>query len=377
MEKRPLKFQQMLLLVVVGVLLFAAVNHLSSILGVLRFLLQIVSPLVVGACLAFVLNVPMHFFEQCFIKIRTRFKLKPRERLGSVLSLMLTLILTCLLLFFIGNTILPHLVDSVINIINTVNTNYPKFLDWLEEQGIPTDMIRGWIAEIDLTKILNTFKDNLQNILQTAFSAASGLMSALISGVTAIFFSIYVLASKKKLGSQSRRLLYAYVKKDWADKICEIASLSAKTFSKFISGQCLEAVILGLLFYITMCIFRFPYAGVISLLIGTTALIPYIGAFIGCILGALLIALIDPMKALFFVILFLVLQQLEGQLVYPRVVGNSVGLPAIWTLAAAFVGGALFGLAGMLFFIPLCSVLYSLLRRNVRDREKQQQEVVE
>ena len=180
--------------------------------------------------------------------------------------------------------------------------------------------------------------------------------------------SISILSYKNELLSQVRRLLYAYVGRKYADKVSEVASLTNQTFSSFISGQCVEAVILGVMFFLVMSILRLPYSLVISVFIAFMALIPYVGAFLGCVVGMLLIVIVSPMQALVFLITFLVLQQLEGQLIYPKVVGSSVGLPAIWILVSVFVGGKLFGIVGMLFFIPLTSVVYSLLRLNVNHR---------
>ena len=188
---------------------------------------------------------------------------------------------------------------------------------------------------------------------------------------TGTIIAIYVLAGKKRLKRQCKKLVYAYASEKNADRICEIASLCSNTFFHFISGQCLDAFILGMMFFFVMSIFDMPYTVVISLFIGFMALIPYIGLLVGLIAGLLLIIMISPMKALGFVVIFLVLQQIDGHLIYPRVVGNSMGLPAIWTLLAALMGNALMGLPGMLIFIPLTSVLYTLLREDVFIRLKE------
>ena len=196
------------------------------------------------------------------------------------------------------------------------------------------------------------------------------MASVLTITITGFVISIYILSNKKKLLSQVRSVLYAYVGRKYADKISEVAVLTNQTFSSFISGQCVEAVILGVMFFLVMSILRLPYSLVISVFIAFMALIPYVGAFLGCVVGMLLIVIVSPMQALIFLITFLVLQQLEGQWIYPKVVGSSVGLPAIWILVSVFVGGKLFGIVGMLFFIPLTSVVYSLLRLNVSHRLK-------
>ena len=183
-----------------------------------------------------------------------------------------------------------------------------------------------------------------------------------------LIFAIYILLNKRKLGLQTRKIAYAYLKKSWADEACDIASLSYKTFSGFLSGQCLEAVILGMLFFVTLLIGGFPYAASISVIIGCMSIIPFVGAFIGLAFGALMLAVISLEKAAAFVVIFFIIQQIEGHIIYPKVVGNSVGLPALWTLLAVVIGGKVSGIFGIILFIPLFSVIYALVRRSVYSR---------
>ena len=194
------------------------------------------------------------------------------------------------------------------------------------------------------------------------------MVSGVSTFVISLIFSFYVLLQKEKLGRQGRQVIYGLLPLRQADRTLDVLRLSGRTFSSFLSGQCLEACILGTLFVAAMTIFRMPYALLVGVLIALTALIPIVGAFIGCAVGALLIAIDDPWKALWFIVLFLVLQQIEGNLIYPHVVGSSVGLPSIWVLAAVTLGGKLMGITGMLFFIPLCSVIYALFRSYVKNR---------
>ena len=193
-------------------------------------------------------------------------------------------------------------------------------------------------------------------------------MSGVFDFFVSFCFAVYILTQKERLGTQARMLLYAFAPRPRADRVVEVAGLAHRTFSKFISGQCTEAVILGSLFAVAMTLCRMPYVLLISVLIAFTALIPIFGAFIGCGVGAFLILVDDPIQALWFVVLFLCLQQIEGNLIYPHVVGSSVGLPSIWVLAAVTVGGSLMGIAGMLVMIPLASVCYSLLRATTHAR---------
>lgn len=209
------------------------------------------------------------------------------------------------------------------------------------------------------------FTSGASSVLGSTFVVARRIASGITTFVIAFVFACYILLQKEKLNIQIRKVMYAYMKEDLVKKVLDVCSLSYRTFSNFLTGQCLEAVILGTMFVICMGILQMPYAMLIGVLIAFTALIPIFGAFIGCVVGAFLILTVAPMKALVFVIMFLILQQIEGNLIYPRVVGSSVGLPSIWVLAAVSIGASLMGIVGMLVFIPIVSVLYALLRRDV------------
>ena len=223
--------------------------------------------------------------------------------------------------------------------------------------------------KIDWDKVLNGmvsfFKNGAGSVLGSTFTVAKSIVSGLATFFIAFVFACYILLQKEKLNIQIRKIMYAYLKEEYVEKALDVCSLTYKTFSSFLTGQCVEAVILGAMFVVTMTVFRLPYAMLVGILIAFTALIPIFGAFIGCVVGAFLILMVAPMKALVFVVLFLVLQQIEGNLIYPRVVGSSVGLPSIWVLAAVSIGGSLMGIVGMLVFIPIVSVVYTLFRNNV------------
>ena len=211
-------------------------------------------------------------------------------------------------------------------------------------------------------------RNGMGNILNSTVSVASSIVSGIVNFVMSFIFAIYILLQKERLGRQVKQILYALFKEEFVDQVIEIGRLSELTFSRFLSGQCLEAVILGTMFVIAMSIFRFPYALLVGVLIAFTALIPIFGAFIGCFIGAFLILIVDPVKAFWFVVMFIILQQVEGNLIYPHVVGSSVGLPSLWVLVAVTLGGNLMGIPGMLIFIPALSVLYTLGRALVYRR---------
>ena len=281
-----------------------------------------------------------------------------------MISLIVTYVGGFLLIFLVLYIVIPQLVETIPGIISSAEAAWPRLIAFLQSHNINTQQLEQLFSNFDLGPLLTKVWENYAQIIQ------SSVASVLTITITGFVISIYILSNKKKLLSQVRSVLYAYVGRKYADKISEVAVLTNQTFSSFISGQCVEAVILGVMFFLVMSILGLPYSLVISVFIAFMALIPYVGAFLGCLVGMLLIVIVSPMQALIFLITFLVLQQLEGQLIYPKVVGSSVGLPAIWILVSVFVGGKLFGIVGMLFFIPLTSVVYSLLRLNVSHRLK-------
>ena len=243
--------------------------------------------------------------------------------------------------------------------------------------------IMNWInsIEFDWNKIMDTgvsfFTQGAGDVLDSTITAAKSIVSGLTTFFIAVVFAIYILLQKERLTRQCRTVIFAFMKKGRAEALLEVLSLTYKTFSSFLTGQCLEAIILGCMFLIVMTVLNLPYALLVGILIAFTALIPIFGAFIGCAVGAFLIFMVDPVKALIFVVVFLVLQQIEGNFIYPHVVGNSVGLPSIWVLAAVSVGGSLMGVVGMLIFIPIVSVIYALFREVVYLKLKQKKIKIE
>ena len=371
------RFKQNIILVVLGVTLLVALMNFKTVAGVIGTVFGLFMPLIVGGIIAFILNVPMHFFEKQFDRINSKKPMKWLAKLGPALSLVITLVLFAAVISFIAGVIFPNLAESFMSIAAMVRDAYPGWLAAAENFGIDTSVIGDWLAKLDFSTIRESLKNNSGKILFTAGQAASGVFSIVSNFGFGLVFAIYILMSKKKLGVQAKKIAYAYLKKEWADEICDVASLSYRVFSNFLSGQCLEAVILGLMFFVALTIGGFPYAATIALIIGAMSLIPFVGAFIGMVFGMLLISVEGLKQVIIFVIVFLVVQQIEGQIVYPRVVGGSVGLPAIWTLLAVVVGGKVSGIFGIILFIPLFSVLYALLRRSVYSRLRKKSVTVE
>lgn len=358
----------LLLVVCGGVAFYCALQNLPAVVLAVGWGLGILAPFLLGGAIAFILNVPMRAIER---------HLFPGAGGGKVrrpAALLLTLLAVIGVLTVASGVIGPGVGEAVQSVARQLPAAVQRVQEQLEKLTPYLPQIEEWVNQLDLN-----WKSLYEKALSLAqswggslLSSGGGLIGGVVSGVSTfvigLIFSFYILMQKEKLGRQGRQVLYALLPERRADRALEILRLSGRTFSSFLSGQCLEAVILGTLFVITMTIFRMPYALLVGVLIALTALIPIVGAFIGCGVGALLIAITDPWKALMFVILFLVLQQVEGNLIYPHVVGTSVGLPSIWVLAAVTLGGKLMGIWGMLFFIPLCSVLYALFRGFVKDR---------
>ena len=368
-EKRNMgKLKENLILVIVGVTLLVALINLKTVAGAIGSLIGLVMPLIVGGVIAFILNVPMNFLSGKIEWLSEKFSLKHLNRFKTALSLIITLVLFVLVCVLIANVIFPNMVESGGKIVDLVKANYESWIAWAEGYGFDLSLVDKWMENLDWNTLVENIKKHSADILSTAGQAANSVVGVASNILFGLIFAIYILLNKKKLGRQAKQLAYAYLKKPWADEACDVASLAYKTFSNFLSGQCLEAVILGMMFFVTLCIARMPYAGTISVIIGCMSLIPFVGAFIGLAFGVLLLAVVSVKKAMIFVIIFFVIQQIEGHIVYPKVVGGSVGLPALWTLLAVVVGGKVSGVFGIILFIPLFSVIYALVRRNVYTR---------
>ena len=323
------------------------------------------SPFVVGAGIAFVFNVPMRAIERQLADIR-------KAGFRRVLSIVLTILCLVLIIMFVFELLIPQIRLTVESLSQTI----PVFVEGLAAKLVVMlqdhPEMRAWIQEtlnlesLDwssiLTEALGFISNQMSTVMGGAVSVIGSVTGAIINMVVSIAFAIYCLARKEILARQGRRLLYSLVSEKHADEVIRVLRLTNSTFSNFISGQCLEACILGCLFAVAMAIFKMPYISLVSVVIAVTALIPVVGAFVGCILGAFFILVNNPIQALTFVIMFLIIQQLENNLIYPRVVGTSIGLPGMWVLVAVTVGGDLMGVGGMLLMIPLTSVIYALLR---------------
>lgn len=368
-------------LIVFTILMFLGIQHIDVVLNAVRLLLRLVFPFLLGGCMAFIINVPMSALEQLLFSRAEKAAAKGGKAAGLLVrikrpaSLVLTLVLIVLVLNLVIFTVVPEVASTVA----VLSQRLPDFFAQLSETARRTfeeypEIVNQLSAmEISGEQIMNSVTAFLQSGVTSTFNVAMGIANGVMNFFIGLVFAIYILARKEALGRQALLLLRAFFTDKVVQAVHDIGSLTYKTFANFLSGQCIEAVILGLMFFISLSIFGFPYAMLIGVLIAFTALIPIFGAFIGCVVGAFLILMVDPMQALYFIILFLVLQQVEGNFIYPYVVGNSVGLPSIWVLVAVTVGGSAMGIVGMVIFIPMVSVLYALLRGYVYQRIAQKE----
>ena len=361
-------------LILFTIFVLVALWNYELVFDGIKFVWGVISPFVLGGVIAFIVNIPMRFFEEkLFDKAKAK-KKRWAEKLARPLSLILALLVIIGIIATVVLIVIPELGNTLLNLGKTMQEFIPKAQAWAIQTFEDNQEIARWIADIDfkwneiLAQGLDFLKNGASSVLGSTFEAAMSIISGVASFFISFVFACYILVQKEKLGEQVKKLMRAFMPEDWNNIFLALGSVVNKSFTNFFTGQCLEAVILGLMFLITMAIFRLPYALLISVLIAFTALIPIFGAFIGCGVGALLIFMVSPMKALIFIIMFLVLQQIEGNFIYPHVVGNSVGLPSIWVLVAVSVGGSLMGLAGMLIFIPLTAVVYTMLRGIVNRR---------
>ena len=365
-----------------GLIIFAAIIiacfwKYDVVISVLAFIFHVIFPFVLGGAIAFVLNVPMNFIQRHLFPEDKIEKRKVIKKLARPLSMLIVLFCVIGIIVLVMFVLIPQLGNTFASLENSIQAFIPKIQKWAETLFHDNKEIMNWVnhLEFDWNKIMNAginfLKNGAGSVLDSTIMAAKSIVSGIATFFIAFVFAIYILLQKEKLSIQAKKVLFAFVRKGRAEATLEVLSLTYNTFSSFLTGQCVEAIILGCMFVITMSILRLPYALLVGIVIAFTALIPIFGAFIGCVVGAFLIFMVDPIKALIFIVLFLILQQIEGNLIYPHVVGSSVGLPSIWVLAAVSIGGSLMGVVGMLIFIPIVSVVYALFREVVYLKLKQ------
>lgn len=372
------RMKNYMLLVAFGVALYACLNNLGSVIGFFRTIGGLLLPIISGMIVAFVLNVPVRGFENLYSRLFLKLKVKPKNSPLVMISLLSTLVCIVLIVVLVSTMVIPQLITSVRSVYMTIQTRSPQWLAFLSEYGIDTTWITQQLSSLSLSQIniehiVQSVLAGAGNFLNSALGIASSTISVIINCFFALVIALYILLSKKTLGRQCKKLLYVHLSTPIADKIYYIASLISKTYSRFLSGQCIEAIILGVLIFISFSIFRIPYAILIAVLTGVLSFIPYIGAFCACFIGAVLVLMVNPLQALLSIIVYQVVQFIENQFIYPHVVGGSVGLAPLWTLVAVLLGGNLFGVLGMIFFIPLVAVFYQLVKEYTNEKQARQQ----
>ncbi|MDR1067770.1 MAG: AI-2E family transporter [Clostridiales Family XIII bacterium] len=370
-----------LIIITAAFCLWLVLNYRAAI-GLIGYVIGLFMPLIIGICMAFILNVLMKFIENRLLAkmdsgiITGGRRAAIRKRAKRIIALLLALIIVLGIITFVLAMIIPTLKDTIASIVSLA----PKFMDTVEEKS--SEILDWFGLSGDLSEL---FRDNLTKIVDGAVAFVSGAGSTLASGVAHVaagvfstltniiigfVFALYILLTKETLSRQLKRLTRAYLSDRKAAFLLRLANRSCRVFEKFVSGQCIEAVIIGTLTALGSLAINPRYAVMLGVLVGFTALIPVIGAIIGVAVGALLLVMVSPIQALAFIIFIIVLQQLENHIIYPRVVGKSIGLPGIWVLLAVLIGGSLYGIAGIIIGVPLTSVIYSMLRDDTRRRLK-------
>lgn len=377
------KTRRALFLIAFGVCLYAAMMHLDAVLGALSAAVDIFFPVLLGLGFAFVLNVPVSGMERLLHRAVGLLPEGRRPGEGAITMASIVLVLIAIAgVAVLGVTMLvPELIASARTVAPLLAERLPEIEESLAANGVDVEKLAQFFQGAGASSATAAAGSGAQGLLNlglgsiasSVFAAARSTVSVLSSSVFAFVIAVYVLASKRTLGRQVNRVMDAHLAPGHVARIRHVASLATDTYSKFLSGQCLEACILGTLIFLAFSLFRLPYAGLIGFLTALFAFVPYVGAFASCAIGAFLTLLASPEHALLCVIVYLAVQFIENQFIYPHVVGSSVGLSALWTLIAALVGGKLFGIVGIVFFIPIVAVLYELFRQwtNARLAERE------
>ena len=370
LNKRNIK--RIMLLIAFAALLYWGLNNLSWLSGILSGLLSLLSPLLLGICIAFVLNLMMAALERLWDRALAKWSSPWRGKLKRPVCLTLTMVLFVGIIFAIFFILIPRLEEAATTMVANIPTYVSQIQSWWEnlsgfaaEHGVTLPELSLSADQVKET-ITGFLQEKGDSVVNTTLNITTSIVGALVNFLLALVFSLYLLAQKEALLAQSRRLLRRILPQKAADRLMHLLSLANNAFSSFVTGQVTEAFILGTLCCIGMLILRLPYALPVSVIIASLSLIPIFGAWIGAATGAFLIVFQSPIKALTFLIFLLILQQVEGNLIYPKVVGKSVGLPGLWVLAAVTVGGGAFGVLGMLLGVPVCSVVYALVQDFIR-----------
>lgn len=400
--------KQIIKIVVIAIVLLVALLNIEPVWNVCKTFLSILSPFICGLAIAFILNIFMRFYEEKLFKTKKKRKNNSKEITQSeknnqsnnimtkasnnvinktnlekenkqnkdnkngkrVVSIALSIITIVAVVTIIMLLIIPQFVEIIKNLIINMPTYLESLKDWAIDLTQRVPEINNFIQniQIDTEALKNGLMNISKGVLDVTINQVSGLVSGIVNFFIAIVFAVYILANKEGLKVQAKEFIYARIPEERADYILKVSRLARDSFRSFLTGQAKEAVILGVLCTLGMLILGIPYAGPVGALTALTAFIPIVGAFIGGFVGAVLIVAIDPIKALIFIIFIIVLQQIEGNLIYPHVVGKNIGLPSIWVLVAITIGGSLFGIMGMVIGLPIISIIYAIVTENTNKK---------
>lgn len=363
-----MKLKQSLLVTAAGVTLFAALTNLSAVLTYLGKGFEIILPILAGGIIALFLNVPMSGIEKWLKKVMGKSKRPLSDKTIRGLSFLLTLLIAVLILLGVLTRLGPELARSTRNLYDQVEAHIPQWLDYLDAQQFNFQWLEDLLSGIKVDQLVSQLKSGFNVVLPNVISVFASTVSGLTTAAFAVIIAIYMSLGKEQLCRHARLLARAYLKPSWADGLIHFCQVFQDSFRKFLTGQCLEAIILGVLMFLAFTVCRLPYASLVGVLTALCAIIPYVGAFLSCAISVFLIALVEPGLVVRCVIVYFAVQFVENQFIYPRVVGDSVGLPALYTLAAALIGGNLFGIMGILFSVPLMAVIQVLLREGAQRR---------
>lgn len=365
MEK---KTKQNLLLVVAGVGLFAALMNLHAVILFLEKGIGIILPIIVGGILALFINVPMTGIEKRLRKLLQKRKKQPSDKFYRMFSFLLTFVCVALVLTLVFTLLIPELVNSAKGLYLQIEARLPEWIAWLESLDPDAAWLEDMLADINLDKMMQNIGVGANFFLESVVSTVSSAASIVITAAFGLIISIYLTLGKEQIGGHARKLLYAYLKPAWAENVLHVSRTFGRCFANFLSGQCAEAVILGILMFVAFTVFKLPYGSLVGVLTAVCAIIPYVGAFLSGAVSVVLALLISPALAVRCLIVYLAVQFVENQFIYPRVVGGSVGLPPLYTLVAAMIGGKLFGIMGIIFFIPIMAVVIELVKEDAGKR---------
>ena len=361
-------------LVAFGVILYALLMNLGSVIGFVKNTSDLILPAILGFVLAFIMNVPMRGYENLLLRLTENLKRPPKTGFVTGLSLLLTIVSVLLVIALVCVMLIPELISSAVSLYELVLDMWPDWVAFFQQYDIDISWITEWFETLNISQLLEQVLSGAGSLITSAIEVVSSTVSIIGNIIIAVIIAIYTLLGKRELARHSKKLIQAHCNERVGSFLLHLGDLIRTTFTKFLTGQCLEACILGVLIILVFTILGIPYASLIGVLAAVFAFLPYVGSFLACVLGVFLVLLAQPSKALICLIAYLVVQFVETQLIYPHVVGTSVGLSPLWTLIAVLVGGKLMGLLGMLFFIPLTAVIVTLLKEYTNFKLVKKQE---